>query len=49
MCIDYWKLNQATRKDHFPLLFYGSDVGATSRSSVLLFLRWVLRVQPNCG
>jgi hypothetical protein len=19
MCIDYWKLNKATRKDHFPL------------------------------
>jgi hypothetical protein len=21
MCIDYWKLNKATRKDHFPLPF----------------------------
>jgi hypothetical protein len=21
VCIDYWKLNQATRKDHFPLPF----------------------------
>jgi hypothetical protein len=21
MCIDYWKLNKATKKDHFPLLF----------------------------
>ena len=21
VCIDYWKLNKATRKDHFPLLF----------------------------
>lgn len=21
MCIDYWRLNQATRKDHFPLTF----------------------------
>jgi hypothetical protein len=21
MCIDYWRLNQATRKDHFPLPF----------------------------
>ena len=21
MCIDYWKLNKATKKDHFPLPF----------------------------
>nr|GFB28148.1 reverse transcriptase domain-containing protein [Tanacetum cinerariifolium] len=36
VCIDYHKLNEATRKDHFPLPFR-PDVRKASKQSVLLF------------
>jgi len=36
MYIDYRKLNQAIRKDHFSVI-HGSDVGEVSREDILLF------------
>lgn len=39
ICIDYRRLNQATRKYHF-IIFYGSNVREISRSIILLFSIW---------
>jgi hypothetical protein len=45
MCIDYQKLNKATRKDHFPPSFM--DIGKIHRPYVLLLFEWFFRLFPN--
>nr|GEY21085.1 hypothetical protein [Tanacetum cinerariifolium] len=40
VCIDYQKLNEAVRKDHFSFTFHGSNAREISWKSVLLFSRW---------
>jgi hypothetical protein len=49
MCIDYRKLNKATKKDHFPLSFIDEMRDAREISEPRLFLlsRWVLGVHAN--
>ncbi|GJV28324.1 reverse transcriptase domain-containing protein [Tanacetum coccineum] len=42
VCIDYRKLNEATRKDHFPLPFMDQFARKTHGKSILLFPRWLL-------
>ena len=46
VCIDYRKLNAATRKDHFPTL-HRSDVRKACTPQVLLFSRWVFEIFPD--
>jgi len=41
MCIGYIKLNQATRKDHFPLPFNGSNARKVGWTNLLLLSRWI--------
>ena len=38
MHIDYWKLNVATKKDHFPLLFIDKMLGQLVKHSFFCFL-----------
>ena len=38
MCIDYWKLNSATKKDHFPLPFIDEMLERLAKHSFLYFL-----------
>ena len=38
MCIDYRKLNAATKKDHFPLLFIDKMLGQLVKHSFFCFL-----------
>ena len=38
VCIDYCKLNAATRKDHFPLLFIDQMVDCLARHEYYYFL-----------
>jgi hypothetical protein len=38
MCIDYWKLNKATKKDHFPLLFIDEMLERLANHSFFYFL-----------
>ncbi|GKA98026.1 hypothetical protein Tco_0825920 [Tanacetum coccineum] len=47
VCIDYCKLNEATRKDHFPLPFMDQMLREISEKRVLLFSRWFLRLLSN--
>jgi hypothetical protein len=42
VCIDYHKLNAATRNDHFPLPFIDQMVEHLARHDLLLFLGWLL-------
>ncbi|GJU90590.1 reverse transcriptase domain-containing protein [Tanacetum coccineum] len=46
VCIDYRKLNDATRKDHFPLPFMDQMIERLAELS-LLFSRWFFRVFSN--
>ena len=50
VCIDYQKLNAATRKDHFPLPFIDQMLERFGWTKVLLFSGRVLRIQsdPYC-
>jgi len=47
MCIDYRKLNEATKKDHYPHPFM--DQMQTCKAIFLLFLRWIFGLQSNCS
>jgi hypothetical protein len=38
MCIDYWKLNMATRKDHFPLPFIDEMLERLANHSFFCYL-----------
>jgi hypothetical protein len=38
MCIDYWKLNKATKKDHFPLSFIDEMLERLANYSFFYFL-----------
>jgi hypothetical protein len=38
MCIDYWKLNKATQKDHFPLPFIGEMLERLANHSSFCYL-----------
>nr|GEY33435.1 reverse transcriptase domain-containing protein [Tanacetum cinerariifolium] len=41
VCIDYEKLNDATRKDHFALPFMDQMLERLAGNEFLLFLRWI--------
>ncbi|GJR53702.1 hypothetical protein Tco_1404223 [Tanacetum coccineum] len=41
VCIDYRKLNEATRKDHFPLPFMDQMLERLAGLPILLFPRWL--------
>ncbi|GJV82730.1 reverse transcriptase domain-containing protein [Tanacetum coccineum] len=43
VCIDYRKLNEATRKDHFPLPFMDQMIERLAGNEFLLFSRWIFR------
>ncbi|GJZ33774.1 reverse transcriptase domain-containing protein [Tanacetum coccineum] len=49
VCIDYRKLNEATRKDHFPLPFMDQMIERLAGNEFYCFLdsRWIFRVFPN--
>ena len=38
VCIDYWKMNSATKKDHFPLSFIDQILDRLAGSSYICFL-----------
>ena len=43
-CIDYRKLNLASKKDHYPLPFYRPNFRKISMTKILLFFRWIFRI-----
>ena len=44
VCIDYRRLNEVTRKDHFPLPLIDQLLERVSGKPVLLLFRWVFRI-----
>ena len=44
MCIDYRKLNKATKKKSFSITIYGSNAGETSKATILLLSLWVFKI-----
>ena len=44
VCIDYRRMNEVTRKDHFPLPFMDPAPRESIGSSLLLLSRWVFRL-----
>ena len=52
MCIDYRKLNKATRKDHFPLPFIGQVLERLAKHDYFCYLDgysgfWQIPIHPN--
>jgi hypothetical protein len=47
MCIDYRKLNKATKKDHFPPTVHRRHAREVSKPCLFLLSRWVLGVHAN--
>ncbi|GJR60036.1 hypothetical protein Tco_1502198 [Tanacetum coccineum] len=47
VCIDYRKLNEATRKDHFPLPFMDQMLERLAGKPILLFPRWLFGLFPD--
>ena len=47
VCIDYRRLNEVTRKDHFPLPFMDQLLGRIFGYPFLLFPGWLFRIFPN--
>ena len=47
--IDYWKLNAATKKDHFSLLFINQILNQLARHSYFFLLGWILGLQLDCN
>ena len=47
VCIDYKKLNAATRKDHFSLPFIDQILERLAGPQYFCFFRWILRIQSG--
>jgi hypothetical protein len=47
MCIDYQKLNKATRKDHFPLPFIDEMLESLANHSIFCYLEWRKKAYHN--
>jgi hypothetical protein len=47
MCIDYRKLNKATKEDHFPLPFIDEMLERLAKPCLFLLSRWILGVRAN--
>jgi len=47
MCIDYRKLNKATKNDHFALPFIDEMLERSDNHSFFCFPRWIFGILPN--
>src|SRR6185436_1736817 len=47
MCIDYWMLNKATRKDHFPLPFIDEMLERLAKHSYFSYLDAILVITKS--
>ena len=47
VCIDYRRLNEVTRKDHFPLPFIDQLLERVSGQPILFLFGWIFRVFPD--